>query len=269
VTATESPPLTQGGEVPTPVDPLFESFDRICRQLAGFTEWADPSWVDGYLTALAAGARHVEMDEWLPAMFGDAFERAFADPGDVAQARDALAAWYARLCRELDPAALVDDPDRLHIAPLVDEWTDADREAACQEGLSREDAALLLTGSLWCTGFFAAVDTFAADWPEPDDSDTDEAATALRDLMQTIECLALPESDERFASFAARQWQGGIPTREELLDEVCFAVQDLRLYWLDHAPKPPPRRVEHTPGRNDPCPCGSGRKYKKCHGARA
>lgn len=22
-------------------------------------------------------------------------------------------------------------------------------------------------------------------------------------------------------------------------------------------------------GRNDPCPCGSGRKYKKCHGASA
>jgi preprotein translocase subunit SecA len=20
-------------------------------------------------------------------------------------------------------------------------------------------------------------------------------------------------------------------------------------------------------GRNDPCPCGSGKKYKKCHGA--
>ncbi len=24
---------------------------------------------------------------------------------------------------------------------------------------------------------------------------------------------------------------------------------------------------EKTPGRNDPCPCGSGRKYKKCCGA--
>ena len=22
-------------------------------------------------------------------------------------------------------------------------------------------------------------------------------------------------------------------------------------------------------GRNDPCPCGSGQKYKKCHGAAA
>ena len=22
----------------------------------------------------------------------------------------------------------------------------------------------------------------------------------------------------------------------------------------------------HKVGRNDPCPCGSGKKYKKCHG---
>jgi preprotein translocase subunit SecA len=27
-----------------------------------------------------------------------------------------------------------------------------------------------------------------------------------------------------------------------------------------------PRRVEGKIGRNDPCPCGSGKKYKKCHG---
>ena len=26
------------------------------------------------------------------------------------------------------------------------------------------------------------------------------------------------------------------------------------------------RRVEEKVGRNDPCPCGSGRKYKNCHG---
>ncbi|WP_318186564.1 YecA family protein [Pseudomonas fluorescens] len=24
-------------------------------------------------------------------------------------------------------------------------------------------------------------------------------------------------------------------------------------------------RMRNTPGRNDPCPCGSGRKFKKCH----
>jgi preprotein translocase subunit SecA len=29
------------------------------------------------------------------------------------------------------------------------------------------------------------------------------------------------------------------------------------------------RRVDpgEQVGRNDPCPCGSGKKYKKCHGA--
>jgi len=27
-----------------------------------------------------------------------------------------------------------------------------------------------------------------------------------------------------------------------------------------------PVRVGPTVGRNDPCPCGSGKKYKKCHG---
>ena len=32
------------------------------------------------------------------------------------------------------------------------------------------------------------------------------------------------------------------------------------------APKKMPVHVEKTPGRNDPCPCGSGKKYKNCHG---
>jgi preprotein translocase subunit SecA len=29
------------------------------------------------------------------------------------------------------------------------------------------------------------------------------------------------------------------------------------------------RREEPKVGRNDPCPCGSGKKYKKCHGQQA
>ncbi len=35
----------------------------------------------------------------------------------------------------------------------------------------------------------------------------------------------------------------------------------------DDAPSRPVRRDEPKVGRNDPCPCGSGKKYKKCHGA--
>ena len=29
----------------------------------------------------------------------------------------------------------------------------------------------------------------------------------------------------------------------------------------------PAGQVKGAPGRNDPCPCGSGKKYKRCHGA--
>ena len=32
---------------------------------------------------------------------------------------------------------------------------------------------------------------------------------------------------------------------------------------------PTVRRDGDKVGRNDPCPCGSGRKFKKCHGAGA
>ena len=30
--------------------------------------------------------------------------------------------------------------------------------------------------------------------------------------------------------------------------------------------KQEPVKVEPKIGRNDPCPCGSGKKYKNCHG---
>jgi preprotein translocase subunit SecA len=34
-------------------------------------------------------------------------------------------------------------------------------------------------------------------------------------------------------------------------------------------PAKPKQREEPKVGRNDLCPCGSGKKYKKCHGAAA
>jgi len=32
-------------------------------------------------------------------------------------------------------------------------------------------------------------------------------------------------------------------------------------------PRREPIRNPDKVGRNDPCPCGSGRKYKQCHGS--
>jgi preprotein translocase subunit SecA len=44
------------------------------------------------------------------------------------------------------------------------------------------------------------------------------------------------------------------------------ADYDAALGAGDEVAKPQPARVAQKVGRNDPCPCGSGRKYKHCHG---
>jgi preprotein translocase subunit SecA len=42
---------------------------------------------------------------------------------------------------------------------------------------------------------------------------------------------------------------------------------DIQRASRERSQKKQPIRVDQKVGRNDPCPCGSGKKYKKCHGA--
>ena len=47
-------------------------------------------------------------------------------------------------------------------------------------------------------------------------------------------------------------------------------VKETNLEQAQHAGGPAgPKRVEKKVGRNDPCPCGSGKKYKNCCGKEA
>ena len=39
-----------------------------------------------------------------------------------------------------------------------------------------------------------------------------------------------------------------------------------RTHVRTESPKPNVEMGHNKIGRNDPCPCGSGKKYKKCHG---
>ena len=48
---------------------------------------------------------------------------------------------------------------------------------------------------------------------------------------------------------------------------AIWAVYDLRELWRNIGPRVATLQRADTPGRNDPCYCGSGKKYKKCHGA--
>jgi uncharacterized protein len=65
--------------------------------------------------------------------------------------------------------------------------------------------------------------------------------------------------------------------REKLIAALPMAVQAIHAYWLPFRQKSAPGLAPDSfhlggspkVGRNAPCPCGSGKKYKKCCGAAA
>jgi len=64
--------------------------------------------------------------------------------------------------------------------------------------------------------------------------------------------------------FIARGVTRGTPFAQH--ERSRFVREDGRWFYVDGVVEAP-RKAAATPGRNDPCPCGSGMKYKRCHGA--
>ena len=243
----------------------IEALDDVCRQMAGFEEAVSVEWLDGYMTALAAGPRRIPVDEWLEKMADGVFARAFADPEVAEPARAALEQRWEIILEQLDPEELVEHEDVMRLAPLMIELTDEDKQRLVAEGHIKPEELDLLepTGEVWAYGFMEATRDFPADWPEPD-VETEDGQFYDECLMRVI---SLTLNAEELKEVAEDMYEGEELTRDELVEEALYGAQDLRVYWLSHQPKPPQRRVGELPGRNDPCPCGSGKKFKKCHGA--
>jgi uncharacterized protein len=247
-------------------DAEIQALEGLCERLAGFDDRVSPEWLDGCMAALLAGPRALTPALWLPRLLGDAWERTFADPQDVQQALVTLHKRWQALASQLDAEALFDSPDELRLSPLLGDYGSAARDSLLATGqITAEQAEdWPLTGELWALGVLETISTFADDWVAPPEDD--ENAAWYDGSLRAIEALTLRDEAQLAADLQLR-YPGQQLSRDELVDEACLALQDLRCYWVDHAPRHPPRRVEPTPGRNDPCPCGSGRKYKKCHGA--
>jgi uncharacterized protein len=49
--------------------------------------------------------------------------------------------------------------------------------------------------------------------------------------------------------------------------DAIWAVYNMREMWRTLGPRIETVHKAATPGRNDPCTCGSGKKYKKCCGS--
>lgn len=78
-----------------------------------------------------------------------------------------------------------------------------------------------------------------------------------------------PEDQTGKVEFIARYTRDGVTHAHHELSD--FKRIDGRWYFVDGklVREQPQRRTTPKVGRNDPCPCGSGKKYKKCCGAAA
>jgi len=86
--------------------------------------------------------------------------------------------------------------------------------------------------------------------------------------LEIVSTEAGGEADETGeVEFIARYELAGSPLTHH--ERAQFRRHDGRWYYWDGAMVRPRPVVRDQPkvGRNDPCPCGSGQKYKKCHGA--
>jgi SEC-C motif-containing protein len=72
------------------------------------------------------------------------------------------------------------------------------------------------------------------------------------------------EDDEGIVEFVAKYTQDGASYRHH--ERSRFRKTGGRWYYVQGTMIAPTVKNEKKVGRNDPCPCGSGKKFKKCCG---
>jgi uncharacterized protein len=225
---------------------LSELLDRRAVPFKGFNLEA----LDGFLSALAVGPETVPAEEWQPLVWGGKPPR--WDGAEEAAEVEALLAGHARLVEQRVRHGGDDLPDRL--APLI--WLPEDPAA-------HDDDALDI-GCDWAYGFLRAVALRDVAWT----AWLDEHAwiveiVAMMDRLVSGEVLS--ESDAEHGDTGPET----VTYHERLgiVAELPGMLADLHHHRIEALTPRTPLRRETAPGRNDPCPCGSGKKYKKCHGA--
>jgi uncharacterized protein len=258
---------------PTDLSPLdgpdFDALEDILDDLRSRGEDV-PQWefLEGAMAALLCTRRLILPSEYLPVLLGvddaDPEANRFAD---AAQAQRFLGLWTRRwneVAEALgaDVQALDDErayhPEVMDVRGAVALLDDA---ARAEMG----DQPLPAYGQVWALGFMFVVENWPEEWEAPRDKETagwiDEALDAI---------VALTEDDTAKPAFNLHAEEGPPSVSEERANafgSALWAVYDLRQIWQSLGERVAPVRKAAEPGRNDPCPCGSGKKYKKCHGA--
>jgi uncharacterized protein len=238
----------------------FDAQDAVLDVLRESNEFT-PDWefCEGFLAALVVGRRTVPPEEYWPVLLGEGF-RPMSQMEFVWRFQRRMQEVQAALDAPVD--TLEDErayqPEILDVRGAVLALPEGERGDGRIEDLPS-------FGEAWAHGFLHTVQNFPDDWAAPRDR---EQADLLADTLDCIEALAAPDTGVPALSMHAED--GPPSVSEDRLDaygEALWAVYDLRQFWKSLGPRTGTLRKPPEPGRNDPCPCGSGKKFKKCHGA--
>lgn len=229
----------------------------------------DVVMLDGYLCGVIVQPALVAAEQWLAQVF-DIEGRAL--PAD-APGRERLVALILRRHAALNRALLEDgwfDPLILDDEDDEDDYGDADDgdedDAAHADADTAGSDALAALDPIsrpllpWVTGFQTACITF----PALLESEDEAVMTALARLFRHLPA----GSDDEREVVATLDRELPLASLDDAVDELVASVADLADLTHDERYRVETvRRDAPKVGRNDPCPCGSGRKYKHCHGA--
>jgi len=202
--------------------------------------------VDGLFCALIASPQSVPPSGYVAAIVGDLSgqRKMMASPDDANLTLSLLLRYWNSILHDLEK-------DSIH-EPFV-----------------RDVGPGLVPGRAWAQGFMRGTDLAPEGWDElfEDEGDSDCFAIPLISGEINPEWPTQPVTkdlqDEIIRSLAvgfARSYQYFAQARHD--NAVAQSMGAIDEYYPETFVRPEPKV-----GRNDPCPCGSGKKFKKCCGA--
>jgi uncharacterized protein len=136
-------------------------------------------------------------------------------------------------------------------------------------GLEQPDGSEFFDAEGWCEGFMLGVSAVPDSWRAVLEVHTDLVAPMVMVLLGTDKGLKILEESGHEVELRRRRIQNAyeaIPAAVAALHEH-FRPERKRSFDPDASPVTPElRRDAPKVGRNDPCPRGSGKKFKKCCG---
>ncbi len=209
-------------------DDIIEWLDYYLDHHGSETSIFDVSELDGFFAAIACAPQTISPSLWLPALWGgEEHNPAWDSAGDADAFTQYAMSFYNTVMADMH---------------------NANYEALYRQGVVNERTYTLVDD--WCTGFLRGINL----WGPISPADT-------RMLEITLEPIRQFSTEHGLGELAELQ-DDEVEQRQQAIEP---AVDKLFRYFFEHRTQGQTiTKVTPKSGRNDPCPCGSGQKYKKC-----